>query len=712
MKRNFKRILVAIIAVVALVFGSGMSVLAFSFPGNLTDKLDSVNKIGIMVDTRLNSHNDYERTIFFSATHNEIEPDDYFADLNYKLLDSGLSEEKYRFNPRNSDSSDDAEEASESNKDALDYKYSFKLRHGTLDELKLFTSTLLPGSTVSVATNEDQIGPFNDSYTISESLSYAGICNDMDVVCVNLKCNYIGFETAVATAGGTVDGNTLSYVNKEPHLRVAPVEFEFSNSLTYSVEDISVVTDVSSANILSVAVVLDFANVTDASGKTYSVGSAAANHFIDYVRAHEDSRYNHPRLRLETYAAESTASLTGETADSTSVDTDYRLVLRTEGNFEDVSETLASVFGKGNSLTLSSGKVNSSNFLYDRNSIVHSVDLTTLYEDANFKPAGDEPAKGISYSFSGSVGSGLLDLSIGSKSVDIKDNTAIGMSDGPVFKVVVDYEALDIGTLIMTIIAGAGLLCLTSFIIKLIRRRSGKKRQIKSEDIRYEAVKSVALALVPEQERSEMLEVPSELINRPTIVIKPKSDDGLDDDDDDPESVVLFSMMLRILLTVQLVLFFFPYFNVTKTNLLDSVTNITGLDLFQGFELGDVAIEPNRFAIVLFVLPLVMLICLLARRSLPKLALPVAISAGSVFSIFYLISLNNSIYDTLSPAIEAAANSGSFVSQPSSQTGFDYSIVIYIILAIGGIVLLLSNIMAMLALRRHQHDEEMRRFEK
>jgi len=107
-----------------------------------------------------------------------------------------------------------------------------------------------------------------------------------------------------------------------------------------------------------------------------------------------------------------------------------------------------------------------------------------------------------------------------------------------------------------------------------------------------------------------------------------------------------------------------------------------------------------------------MLICLLARRSLPKLALPVAISAGSVFSIFYLISLNNSIYDTLSPAIEAAANSGSFVSQPSSQTGFDYSIVIYIILAIGGIVLLLSNIMAMLALRRHQHDEEMRRFEK
>jgi len=170
--------------------------------------------------------------------------------------------------------------------------------------------------------------------------------------------------------------------------------------------------------------------------------------------------------------------------------------------------------------------------------------------------------------------------------------------------------------------------------------------------------------------------------------------------------------MLRILLMVQLVLFFFPYFNVSRNNILNSVDTVTGLDLFLGFKIGDVPIEPDRFAIILFILPLVMLICLMARRVLPKLALPVAISAGSVFSIFYLLNLNNTIYDRLSPAIEAAASTGSFVSQPSSQTGYDYTLVIYMALAIGGIVLLFSNIMAGIAQNRQKKEEEMRRFEK
>ena len=146
------------------------------------------------------------------------------------------------------------------------------------------------------------------------------------------------------------------------------------------------------------------------------------------------------------------------------------------------------------------------------------------------------------------------------------------------------------------------------------------------------------------------------------------------------------------------------------------VINLTAADLAHtvgfGKALDGTLIEPNRFVIVLFVLPLVMLICLMARRVLPKLALPLAISAGSVFCVFYLIDLKNNIYDHLSPAIEAATSTGTFVSQPASQTGYDYSLVIYLVLAIGGIVLLLSNIMAELSRRRHKRDEEMLRFEK
>ncbi len=697
MKRCIRRIFVALLAVAVLAFGSGLSAHAFAGFAGFADKLKDI--INISVDTMLYSNNDFDRTITFTAMLDAVDADEYFGGLNNQLDESGLSDEIFLYS-RGGQGDDERSNS-----------YVFTLSHGTLKDFETFTSILLPSSSISMVANEDEIGPFCDSYQIKESINYAEACSLMQAKCTSFICSYKGFETVVQDGGGVVDGNTLTYTcTKNSDSPVSP-EFEFSKVITYNVDGLSVATDISSTNVISVAVALDFSDVSgDGTEAGYSVGASAANHFIKYVESHPDSRYNHPKLRLEPHESITTANVAGEVTDDSSVDTDYRLVLRTEGNYESVSEVLASVFGEGNSFTVSKGKVNSSNFLFDRNSIVHSVDLSALCADAGFNPAE------VSYSFSGSIGSGLLDMSIkgqqGSQQVEVKDNQASGSADSAMFKVVVDYETLDIGALIVAILIGALLLCLAAFILKLLRRRSGKKRKIKSDDIRYEAVKSVALALVPEQERTNVIEVPSELMNRPTVVIKPKSDDGLDDDDDDPEGVILFSMMLRILFCVQLVLFFFPYFNVTKSNLLDTVTTITGLDLFLGFKIGDVMIEPNRFAIILFVLPLIMLICLMARRILPKLALPVAISAGSVFSIFYLINLNNTIYDHLSDAIDAAASAGSFVSQPASQTGFDYSIVIYIVLAIGGIILLFSNIMAMMAVRRQKRDEEMRRFEK
>ncbi len=686
MKRNFKKPLAAVLAVLILL-GQNMSASALGGLGDIfaqiQDKLGNV--FTVTMDTELYSNNDFDRTVTFAASVDSVDENQFFAGLDSKLDALNIPAENYIYD-------------SDSKGDSGETLYIFSLNHGSKEQLDAFTSALFPGSTLSVESDEELIGPFCDSYRISESIDISSLCTDMDAK-GKLFCTYGGFSTVIDAGGGTAEGNVLDYSDPTYSKGEQPASFAFSKSMTYTVEQISVATDISPTNVISVAVALDFANAENG----YAVGSSACSHFISYVGSHETSPYHHPKLRIEKHEADTAA-----TVDGSSAGTDCLLVLRTEGNAESVSSVLTSVFGKGNSLSESSGKVNSSNILFDRNSIVHRIDLGQLCSDAGFEPSA------VAYSFSGSTASKLLSMTIGSDTVDVTDNKAVGSSADTTFKVVVDYEVLDISAVVVAILIGAAALCLAAFILKLMRRRSGKKRKVKSEDIRYEAVKSVALALVPEEERAKCttLEVPSELLNRPTIVIKPKNDDGLDDDDDDPEGVILFSMMLRILLMVQLVLFFFPYFNVSRNNILNSVDTVTGLDLFLGFKVGDILIEPDRFAIILFALPLVMLLCLMARRVLPKLALPVAISGGSIFSIFYLINLNNTIYDRLSPAIEAAASAGSFVSQPTSQTGYDYSLVIYMALAIGGIVLLFSNIMAGIALRRQKREEEMRRFEK
>ncbi len=687
MKRNFKKPLVAVLTAVSLLFCSGMTASALAGLGDIFTEIQEKlgNVFSVTVDTELYSNNDFDRTVTFAASVESVDENQFFAGLDSKLDALDVLADRYQYD---SDAKGDQGEA----------LYIFSLTHASQEQLDAFTTALFPGSEMKVEADEELIGPFCDSYQISESIDISSLCSDMDAK-GKLFCSYSGFSAVVNDGGGKVTENALDYSDPTYSKGEAPASFAFSKAMAYNVEQISVATDISSTNVISVAVALDFADTETG----YAVGDSACSHFISYVEKHENSPYHHPKLRIEKHEGVSAAAV-----DGSSTQPDYRLVLRTEGSAESVSSVLTSVFGKGNSLSMSAGKVNSANILFDRNSIVHKIDLNQLCSDAGYEPTA------INYSFSGSAASKLLSMTIGTTTVDVNENKAVGSAEGAVFKAVVDYESIDFSALVIAILIGAVVLCLAAFILKLLRRRSGKKRKVKSEDIRYEAVKSVALALVPEQERSKCttLEVPSELLNRPTIVIKPKSDDGLDDDDDDPEGVILFSMMLRILLMVQLVLFFFPYFNVSRNNILNSVDTVTGLDLFLGFKVGDVPIEPDRFAIILFVLPLIMLICLMARRVLPKLVLPAAISAGSVFSIFYLLNLNSTIYDRLSPAIEAAASAGSFVSQPSSQTGYDYTLVIYMALAIGGIVLLFSNIMAGIALNRQKKEEEMRRFEK
>jgi len=677
MKQSYKKIIVSALIAVSLLFCSGLNAFAL---GSLSEAVDQMREqIGdiftVSVDTQLYSHDDFDREVVFSASFNEQEPDTVFGLMNAKLEQASITEGAYTYS-------------------AADGKYYFTLSHGNQKDLAAFTETLFPGSSLSLESDEANIGAFRDSYRISESLDFSVLCKELNADCKR-ECTYSSFTGIINDGGGIADGNTLSFADDTYASSVSPISVEFTKDIEYTVDSISVATDVTSTNIVSVAVVLDFA---DSEG--YAVGQSACAHFIDYVSTHDDSPYKHYKMQFETREGSSSASVEGS-----EVVTDYRLVMRVEGKPEDVSTVLSSVFGKGNSMELASGNVKD-NFLFKRNSITHNVDLTQLCKDA-----GCDSTE-IAYAFSGSLGSSVLDLCVDGDYCEVKENSASGISGSNIFSVTIDYRVLDVAALIITVISGAAALCLLAFIFKLLRKRGGKKRAVKREDVRYEAVKSVALALVPEQQRSTAIEVPSELLNRPTVVIKPKSDDGLDDDDDDPEGVVLFSMILRILLMVQLVLFFFPYFNVAKSGLLDSVDTITGLDLFLGFNIGDVAIAPSYFSIILFALPLVMLACLLARRMLPKLALPVALSASSVFSIFYLLNLNSTIYDTLSTAINAAATSGSFISQPDPQLGYQYTMVIYIMLAIGGIVLLLSTIMARIAQRRRQQDEEMRRFEK
>lgn len=638
----------------------------------------------VTVDTQIYGEDEYSRTVAVS-----IKPESLKA-IGKERLESAL------FSKMSSSIGSFSNFGWKTGENGEEYYY-FSLTHGTKDEFIRFTQSVFEGSDVQYEGDIEKT-MFSVSGKLSEKLDFSAFrCNADGTTDIVMTYESINSAILENGKGSTVDGaekdNSLTFDLKS-HKKGAT--FEILNIMTIPVQAIGVSTEVSISG-----------NITTSITVSYPVEGSRSN--SDWVAKMAKENEAFKLLDVNSVFG---GNETINTENEILTVSRYYTVISASGSCEEITEAFTTAFGEGNQIELTENKAGGSLF-YNHNTIIQSVDISSLVTDANYTGS-------INYSFSG-TSSRISNVRTfndeGRVENDdlLKGETASGsFADAnfnkPNFKLSFSYDTLDVMTIILLVLAGGAVLCLMLFLYRVFGKKLFRKREVKKNDIRYEAVKSVALACVPEGERGEVLEMPSELIHRPTIVIKPKNDDGLDEDDDDPEGVILFSMIMRILIMVEMVLFFCPYCTF-GSNKIASGGYISGWSIFMGPDICDAKQPPNYFVCVLFFIPLIMLGALLARKVLPRLALPVTLIGGSLFSLFYLTSLSSYLGNIIDEAKVFAMQNGTYVTQPELAMGYKYGIVIFILLAIGGVVLLFSNILTDMVRKRHERDEEMRRFE-
>ncbi|MBE6754290.1 MAG: hypothetical protein E7559_08085 [Ruminococcaceae bacterium] len=620
----------------------------------------------IVIDTTRFGSNDYERSISISITPENLErigqqrlQDEFFAPLIYGIEDIAYA------------SWDDKNSA-----------WVITMKKGDLEQLERFTGTIFPESTVSIT--DVQSTAFAESSTLSEHIFFSGFkCNPNGTA--NIQLNY--------TAGD--DTNFVGSSNKKSYSVMKDdasyIDVSVVSETRHTVNSVTVSSKLEPSGKANVTILLGF---PAESSRSASEGAAKvlSEQYADTGLKVES------RLVTENTTISNTDYATGENSESL-----YALILSASGKPEAVTECLSKAFGEGNGFSVRKGSLLS---VYRENIVSHRIDLTELLEQAQYEGT-------ITYNFSADMakldrvywtdnaGGGNSDI-LGGK-VRNSGFVESNISTAPV-EVGFRCRQMDVPFLILALIALVGAACFVMLLIGKISNSLVRRNKKKKEAINLEAVRTVALATVPEDQRGELTELPPELTRRPTVVLVPRNDDGLDEDYDEPEGVTLFASTLKILIIAATVLFFFPFFDVKKTGeLLDC--SLSGWNLFFGKSIYDVPMEGIGLTLILLIIPVVILALLMARRTLPKLVIPVVSTVGSLISVFYLLNLPNVVEKKLD-FVRTQMNASAYLTDPSAQMAYTYSIVIYVLLAIGCIILLFTDLAAITAERRHKIEEE------
>lgn len=572
-----------------------------------------------------------------------------------------------------------------------DGSYVISMRQGSLKELEKFTSAVFAGSTVSYDADSD-VGAFTESGTLNENLVFDGfVCGDdykADVTMIYTTTD----ETKFMDGGDgslAADGKTYTIIADDCTEKSATIVSE----TRYVLEGISVSESISLTGNNTVAVVLDYPVQS-----SRSASELAAAYFS---KAFADTGIN-VDVRTTGIAEESSAAVIGtKPVSGSDTASKYSVVFSVSGKLEEINPVLAAAFGPGNAITVEEGEFLK---LYIDHAVTHTVDLSEIISLAQY-------GGNVSYTFSGDYtkvknvkwqdANGVVSNDVLSGQENKETFTEPNLPAVP-FTITYQYSSINIILILIALAGGVGIMCLLMLISNLLNKSRRLKRKKKKEMVAVEAVKCVALAALPEEKRGELRELPKELTQRPMVVIDAKNDDGLDEDDDDPEGVQIFATTLRLLAITVAVLFFFPFCNIQKSSLLGNSATISGWNLFYGKEIFGVQIEPYRFAVILIAIPIAILIMLLLRRSLPRLVIPVLITSLSLISGFYLLQLPdilNARIDTLKNAVN------DYVTDPAFQMGYTYSIIIYVLLVLGGVMLLFSDLSYVLVQKRKKEDK-------
>lgn len=624
----------------------------------VTPKTYLISKINI--DTVRYGDNDYQRTISFIVDQKtSANYGDKLEELVFKpavknvpagmLKSSGWNEDKTSFN--------------------------IELVQCSFANLQNTMAAVFPGSTLEYS--KDESHPFKESGTLTESINVDGYACNTDLS-ANVVVNY-----------KTSDKTEASESGKE-YKKVKKVDLSTKFVSSYNVSDVEVTLDVSFTGKATSSIIL-----------TYS-DAASSRSGATLAKEYFESKYGASGISATVesvpYASE------GSDLSERSV-----LVISASGSDKEITKAMKAFLGEDSNYSLKISKKDGFN-ITDTYNVEHNVDIASLVKvlpsysgKYTYTFTGtNSTVKNVAYKCGDKTQNDLL-----RGKDNYKTFTETGISN-PAFSFNYQYKTMNIVCLLVVLLGAAGVLIVAGIISRSVIKKKRDKEHAHKEQVAKEAIKSVALAIIPESERGTLSELPPELTQRPSVVLEPKIDDGLDEDDDEPENVWLFTTAMKLLALLAGILFFFPLASSSTSvyvSLFTKSDSISALNLVTGTELFGVAIDGNAFASVLLIIPLVIIALLFVKDVLPRFIASLSTLALSIFQIFYISSLSSTIEGIFETIKDNADAKYGYITTPTLDVGYNYTLVVFVLIAIGAVIMIGFDVVKMMRERKSLNND-------
>lgn len=539
------------------------------------------------------------------------------------------------------------------------YRISF---NGSAEAINTCSQKLFGSGSFAYVKDETLYTAFSETGVLTETLDFSkfpcesnGTCN-ATLTYKNMDASEFDGEKSTLTAadkkqsgeGLSDDGKTVTLVYK----KADKASVKLYSSTVYKLSEVDVITEISGDDRVSQSIVLVSPIDTHDYGAQF-----AANYFN------------------RALAGSGMTATVGQFNDS---GTQYAVTIATpKDTVDNVNAMLGQYIGTGNAVKIDGQDQFN---LYNKRSVAVSVDLAEMLKPSQY--TGE-----IMYSFKGAGQAYDVDWtsSGGGKSDILMGAYRSGSFEHPIssYTFTITYHLRRINLMFVLLFAALAVAVADAFIMGIGWLALRKRR--KSEETRLAAVKTMALVKLPDGTETMMEVTPEEAAS--TVVIAPKNDDGLDEDDDEPENVWLFATALKLFSVMAGVLFFLGFASIQWTDILPKSATISGLKLVIGLNLMDRTLEGNYINAFLLVVPVVIFLLLSFRKPLPTLISDLTIIGLSALAIWFLLGVPT----TLEEQVNAFAAEVSRRMTLEMDWAYNYSIMIYILLALGGVVLLLID---------------------
>ena len=607
----------------------------------------------IVINTIRYGENDYQRTISFAVDakiaeqYGTLLEKKVFTPLVLDKLPSGM----LKANGWNSDKT----------------AYNIELVQCDFKNLQSAMTAVFPGSKITY--ENDKSNPFKESGILTENI-FAG-----DFQCNKDKTS--NFVMKYSTSDSSEAANPEQTFNK-----VTSFEIKTPFESKYKISGIDTALDISFSGRAKASIILNYADAES----SYSGAKLAEEYF--------NTNYGSKGIKCSVETVGSTASTdtasdyaaAGSTAGSST------LVLSASGSDEDITKAMTALLGENSGYSLKITKKTGFS-IFNKYNVEHNVNLS------EFVKMIDGFEGKYSYTFNGSA---ATVKNVAYSTGDKTKNDLLGGKENfktftektltsPQFNFHYQYNTVDLITSLVLAVAAVGLLILLSLISKTIAKRKSEKNLAYKEEVSKQAIMSVALAVIPEAQRGALSELPPELSRRPSVVLEPKIDDGLDEDDDMPENVWLFTTAMKLLSLLAAILFFFPLASTSTSvyiSLFAKKDAISAFNLMIGTDLFGVHIDANAMMSVLLIIPLVIIALLSFKDVIPKFLASLGTLALSIFEIFYMSSISDTIEKVFETVKEQADSKYGHITTPILDVGYNYTIVVFVLLTLGAVVMI------------------------